>query len=209
MVRQVSESLACLLGEELSADLDRIDVFRYAFEIILGGTIKFILTVLLSYVFGIFKTTMFFIISYIPLRHFGGGVHLSTYYRCLTVGLTMFLLLGKLAMLQVGSKFVFWAIIIVFLLGVYIIIKWAPARTAKKSIESKGKILNQKRKTFTILTLISIVNITLVKFNFINYAFASVLGILFSSFFITPYGYRAMYAIDNILNKLQGGIKNV
>lgn len=209
MVKQVSESLACLLGEELNVDLDRIDVFRYAFEIILGGIIKFTLTVLLSYVFGIFKTTMFFIISYIPLRHFGGGVHLSTYYRCLTVGLTMFLLLGKLAMLQVGSKFVFWAIIIVFLLGVYIITKWAPTRTAKKSIESKGERLSQKRKTFTILTLISIVNITLVKFNFINYAFASVLGILFSSFFITPYGYRAMYAIDNILNKLQGGIKNV
>lgn len=208
MVRQASERLACLLGEELNADSDRIDVLRYGLEIILGGIVKLLLTTLFSYVLGIFKTTMIFIIIYIPFRHFGGGVHLSTYYRCLTVGLTMFLLLGKLATLQVGSKFILWAIIIVFLLGVYILTKWVPARTDKKAIASKGERLSQKRKTFTILTLISIANIILVKFNFINYAFASTLGISLSLFFITPLGYRVMHALDDIINKLQGGIKN-
>lgn len=162
---------------------------------------------IVSYVLGIFQTTMICIISYILLRHFGGGVHLSTYYRCLTVGLIMFILLGKLATLQTNIFLLVIAICVVFLMGIYTVARWAPAGTDKKIIDRSGKI-KQKKNSLIMLILLCLGNIMFIKFNLLNYALASVLGIMMSLFFITPSGYRVIIILDNMLNKIQGGITN-
>lgn len=162
---------------------------------------------MVSYVLGIFQTTMVCIISYILLRHFGGGVHLSTYYRCLTVGLIMFILLGKLATRQTNIILLAIAICMVFLMGIYIVVRWVPAGADKKVIDKSGKI-KQKKNSLIMLILLCLGNIMFIKFNLLNYALASVLGIMMSLFFITPLGYRVIIILDNMLNKIQGGITN-
>ena len=195
------------MGNKLQADSDKIDIFRYGLEIILGGIVKFISVMMVSYVLGIFQTTMVCIISYILLRHFGGGVHLSTYYRCLTVGLIMFILLGKLATRQTNIILLAIAICMVFLMGIYIVVRWVPAGADKKVIDKSGKI-KQKKNSLIMLILLCLGNIMFIKFNLLNYALASVLGIMMSLFFITPLGYRVIIILDNMLNKIQGGITN-
>lgn len=151
---------------------------------------------------------MICIVSYIPLRHFGGGVHLKTYYRCLTVGLIMFISLGELATWQTNIIFLVITIGMVFLIGVYIIAKWVPARTEEKIITDENQKIKQKKKSLATLILLCLGNIMLIKFNLFNYTFASVLGVAMSLFFITPWGYGVITILDNILNKIQGGTTN-
>jgi len=85
---------------------------------------------------------MICIVSYIPIRHFGGGVHLNTYYRCLTVGTIMFILLGKLSISNTNTIYLTIATIIIYCLGIYIISTWVPARTEQKSLNPVFKNLN-------------------------------------------------------------------
>ncbi len=171
-------------------------------EIILGGIVKFVSVLIVSYILGVFQTTMICIISYIPLRHFGGGVHLSTYYRCLTVGLIMFILLGKLATWQANIIFLYIIIYMIFFMGIYIIVRWVPARIDEKAITDKDEKIKQKKKSLIILTLLCLGNIIFIKLNLLNYAFASTLGVMVSLFFITPWGYGVIIMLDNILNKI-------
>ncbi len=188
--------------------LDKIDIFRYGLEIILGGIVKFVSILIVSYILGVFQTTMICIISYIPLRHFGGGVHLSTYYRCLTVGHIMFILLGGIAAWQPNIIFLHIIISMVFLTGIYIIVKWVPAGTNEKIIIDENEKTKQKKKSLIMLILLCLGNIIFIKLNLFNCAFASILGVMASLFFITPWGYGVMVMLDNMLNKIQGGITN-
>lgn len=200
MVRQASEKLAQMLGAELQSDSDKIDIFRYALEIILGGLVKLILVALFSYMLGIVDTTIICILSYISIRHFGGGVHLSTYYRCMTVGLSMFLILGKLATVGIEPSLLLIILCFVYALGIYIIFKWVTAKACNK--EQLHKIQQaQKSKTLLLLSLWGIVQLFLIRYQLLNYAFASLLGILASLILISPVGYCVMQNLDNLLNK--------
>lgn len=208
MVRQASEKLALALGKELEADSDKIDIFRYGLEIILGGLVKVISVVWLSYILGILDTTLICLASYIPIRHFGGGVHLSTYYRCLTVGLTMFLFLGKLATWNINSNLLLIMLVIIFLFGIYVTVRWAPAKSNSIKMVSVVKI-KQKIKTFLFLILWGIGNIVFIRLTLLNYTLASLLGASVSLLFISPWGYWVIQTLDNIINKIQkGGLKN-
>lgn len=198
-----------MLGKELDADSDRIDVFRYGLEIILGGILKFFAVAITSYFIGTFETTMSCIISYIPIRHFGGGVHLSTYYRCLIIGTIMFILLGRLSINNINRVYLTLAIIIIYCLGIYIISIWAPARTEQKSIICEREKQKLKKKTIYTLTVLVLLNILLIRFNLLNYVLASILGVLVSLIFITPWGYKAINTLNNILDKIKGGRINV
>jgi len=152
---------------------------------------------------------MICIVSYIPIRHFGGGVHLNTYYRCLTVGTIMFILLGKLSISNTNTIYLTIATIIIYCLGIYIISTWVPARTEQKSITCENEKQKLKKKTNYTLSLLVVLNILFIRFNLLNYAFASILGVLVSLIFITPWGYRAINALSNILDKIKGGVTNV
>ncbi len=169
--------------------------------------VKFFSVLIISFILGIFKTTIIFIISYILLRHFGGGVHLSTYYRCLTVGLIIFILLGGLATREVNIIFLVVMVCVTFLTGIYIIIKWAPARTDKESMIDKNEKITQKKKCFAVLTLLCVGNTAFIKFNLLDCTFASVLGMIASLFFMTPWGYRVINILDDTLNQIQGDYK--
>lgn len=92
-------------------------------------------------------------------------------------------------------------------MGIYTVARWAPAGTDKKIIDRSGKI-KQKKNSLIMLILLCLGNIMFIKFNLLNYALASVLGIMMSLFFITPSGYRVIIILDNMLNKIQGGITN-
>ena len=196
------------MGGKLQADSDKIDIFRYGLEIILGGMIKLIFISIVSYIFGVFQTTMVFIISYIPLRHFGGGVHLSTYCRCLTVGSIIFIFLGGIATRQINIVFLYIMTCIIFLIGIYIIVKWVPAGADKGTIISENAVTERKKRSLIALVLLCLGNIMFIRFNLNNHAFSSVLGLMVSLFFITPWGYGVIIMLDNVLNKIQGGITN-
>lgn len=200
MIKVFARRIAATMGAQLQADRERVEVFAYGLEIILGTFVQLTLLILLSIVMDTFITTATCLIAFASLRCFGGGVHLSTYYGCLIVGIFLLLGLGKLATMDVNPGVLTATSVFALLSGVYIIFKWAPGGTEKKQIKDELIRLRQRKKALFVLTVWFVTTLVLIQQELILTAFAAVLGITGSLFLITPWGYVAVKALDNILN---------
>ncbi len=188
------------MGAQLQADRDRVEIFAYGLEIILGTFVQLTLLILLSIIMDTFITTTICLLAFASLRCFGGGVHLSTYYGCLTFGIFLLLGLGKLATMDVNPAVLTATSVFALLSGVYVIFKWAPGGTEKKQIKDELIKLRQRKKALFVLTAWFLITLVLIQQELTSTAFAAVLGTTGSLFFITPWGYGAVKALDNILN---------
>lgn len=207
MIKDISKSIGNALGREVQADEDQVEIFIYALEIILGILTKTLALLLFSYIFGIFRTTIGCVISFVIIRYFGGGIHLSTYNRCFAVGVMMFLALGKAATIQLSTSISVMFLVISIILGIIIICKWVPAGTEKKKITELKQKIQQKKKTALTLTVLSITSLYFIKVKLLNDSFSLLLGTSSSLFLITPWGYKVIHVLDNKLNKLwKGGV---
>lgn len=201
MMKAFVRRIAVTMGTQLQVERDKIDIFAYGLEIILGTLVQLALLIFLSFIIGAFKTTMVCLVAFASLRYFGGGTHLNTYSGCLIVGINLLLGLGKLAMtIDVSLAALTGISALTLLTGIYIILRWAPAGTEKKQINDESIRLRQRNKALFVLTVFSAVTMVLIQQELTAYAFAAVLGTLGSLFLITPWGYRAAKALGNIPN---------
>lgn len=200
MIKAFARRIAMTIAAQLQADRERVEIFAYGLEIILGTFVQLTLLILLAIIMDTFITTTICLIAFASLRYFGGGVHLSTYYGCLTVGASLLLGMGKLATMDVNPGVLTATSVFALLSGVYIIFKWAPAGTEKKQIKDELIRLRQRKKALFVLTVWFIITLVLIRQELIPTAFAAVLGTIGSLFLITPWGYVAVKALDNILN---------
>jgi len=208
VVKVLAQRIATSLGARLQADRGRVEVFAYGLEIILGTLIQLILIIWLSLVMNTFIATMVGMIAFASLRFFGGGVHASTYYGCSIVTVSLCLALGKLATIDISHALLLVFSILVFLTGIFIIFRWAPAGTEKKQVKDEKTRQRQRKKAFLILMLWFVITWLLVTQKFNTGALAVLLGTGGSLFLITPWGYRAGKALDNILNMIVRGSKS-
>lgn len=199
-MRSAIERIAITMGARLQVDRDRVEVYAYGLEIILGALVQLTLLILLSLVMDVFITTMVCMIAFASLRYFGGGVHLSTYSGCLTVSVALLLALGKLATIDISFEALTVISILALLMGTFIIIRWVPAGTDKKQIKDEATRLRQRKKALMILITWFVITLLLITQKSTANAFAVALGTLGSLFLITPWGYSAAKALDNILN---------
>nr|WP_277445417.1 accessory gene regulator B family protein [Pelotomaculum isophthalicicum] len=86
------------------------------------------------------------------------------------------------------------------LMGIYVIFRWVPAGTAKKQIKDESIRMEQRKKTFLVLTVWSVLIVILITQKMAADAFAVILGILGSLILMTPLGYKAAKVLDSILN---------
>ena len=66
-------NMAEKLGKQLQCDQDRVEVFAYGLQIILGTGFKLVLILLISLILDTFHTTLICLITYIAFRNFGEG----------------------------------------------------------------------------------------------------------------------------------------
>lgn len=209
MIKGVSDRLARELGGQLQVSQDQVEVYSYGLQIIIGMIIKVFVIISLSFMFGILEEVLIFSLFFISLRRYGGGVHLSTYSRCLLMGTLMILSLSKIATINISVNNLVITIVLVLLLGCYCIIKWVPSGTEKKVIKDVRNRNKQKIKTAIVIVLWLVSVGLLINANLMGYAFASTLGVLSSFFLLTPMGYRVIKSLDVSLDKLERRCKNV
>ncbi len=200
MIKGLAQRIAITMGAQLQVDRNRVEIFAYGLEIILGALVQLTLLILLSLIMDVFITTMICMIAFASLRYFGGGVHLNTYYGCLTVSVFLLMALGKLATIDISLEALTVISTLALLMGTFIIIRWVPAGTEKKQIKDEATRLWQRKKALLILIMWSVITLFLITQKSTANAFAAVLGALGSLVLITPWGYRAAKALDNILN---------
>lgn len=201
MIKKLSKKLSVSLSKSLDGNNEDVEIWTYGLELLLNGTIKFLFIVGLAISFGIFKPTILALITFAIFRHFGGGVHFSTYLRCLTSGIAIFLTLGKISCLNISIYNYNLLFYVTLFLGILTIIKWVPGDTEIKPIKNKEDRKKQKVKTTIVLILWIIIVQILIRLNSFKYILPIILGALTSFIFITPLGYWFITSIDNILDK--------
>ncbi len=209
MISSICRKTAEALGKELDANNDQVEVYAYALEILLGTTLKLVLIILLATIFDILITTLIFLFTLAIFRWLGGGVHLSTYLRCLLVGLSLVLGMGYVSSLEVDRLYIVCLFLLSLLVAIYVIVKWVPAGTDKKKVTEIEKRFRQKWESIYALLIWSIGGIACIYGNLYSYAFAAILGSLFSSFLMMPAGYYVIGNLDNMLAVFSKGGKEV
>jgi len=207
VIKKLSLVLAQAISHNIETD-QQIEVYAYGLEIILGSFTKLISLLILSYFLGISWPMLFVLLSFIPMRLFGGGVHLSTYLRCLVLGVLMLLILARLSLVNVTDNFLLFFLLFVTLVTAQTVYRWVPAGTEKKTIVNPKLRAQQKIKTIRILLGIVTASLILLMFDRRQEAFALLVGLGASSLLMTPFGYKPIRFIDNLLDIPNKGGEN-
>jgi len=205
MISSICQKTAEALGRKLEANNDQMAVYAYAMEILLGSLIKITLIIVLALILGIFKTTLIFLFTFALFRWLGGGVHCSTYLSCLTVGLLLILSMGYIATLHIQKYSLVSLYLLSLAIAIYVIFRWVPAGTDKRKIIAVQERFKQKKESFCALLFWNIVVLICIFNNLYSDAIATILGSLFSSFFMMPIGYQFIDALDGLLVKTDKG----
>ena len=174
--------------ENPEIDDERAEIISYGLQLLIGEIPKMIITLVISYILGVFNLTLFMLLVTVPYRAFSGGFHLHTHIGCIISTSLYYCCIPKISnyiYLNSETKFIFVLCALIF--GTIIIIKYAPADTENVPILRKKERRQKKIFAFITYTLGLIAAIS-IKDNVLS-------NILLLSYFvqtimITPFAYK-------------------
>ena len=180
-----------IIGKQLNVikkynnfDDDKLAVIKYGLESIYILITNTIIILLVSYLLGLLKQTVIFLVCYNFIRIPSFGLHATKSWICLVSSLLIFIILPFICTVITIPMYLK---IIIGLIGLAFIIKNAPADTYKRPIISK-----KRRMFFKICS--SIVTITMILFSlFIEDQFLAnslLFSIILQCFMISPIVYK-------------------
>ncbi len=197
----VSNRFAVYLENNLASDQDHTEIYAYGLEILLGAVIKLGVILILAWAMNTLISTSIVLVAYAAVRCFGGGVHMSTYLKCLILGTAIILSLGGISQFNLDSSIVIGLSIFALVFESIVCLKWAPGDTEKKPIKDERVRRQQKKKLALVIVLSGLIIIYLVRQNLNSLALAVLLGGISSAFLITPWGYLLLESIDKLTGK--------
>ncbi len=180
-----------IIGKQLNVikkynnfDDDKLAVIKYGLESIYILITKTIIILLVSYLLGLLKKTVIFLVCYNFIRIPSFGLHATKSWICLVSSLLIFIILPFICTVITIPMYLK---IIIGLIGLAFIIKNAPADTYKRPIISK-----KRRMFFKVCS--SIVTIAMILFSlFIEDQFLAnslLFSIILQCFMISPTVYK-------------------
>ncbi len=180
-----------IIGKQLNVikkynnfDDDKLAVIKYGLESIYILITKTIIILLVSYLLGLLKQTVIFLVCYNFIRIPSFGLHATKSWICLVSSLLIFIILPFICTVITIPMYLK---IIIGLIGLAFIIKNAPADTYKRPIISK-----KRRMFFKVCS--SIVTIAMILFSlFIEDQFLAnslLFSIILQCFMISPTVYK-------------------
>lgn len=180
-----------IIGKQLNVikkynnfDDDKLAVIKYGLESIYILITKTIIILLISYLLGLLKQTVIFLVCYNFIRIPSFGLHATKSWICLVSSLLIFIILPFICTVITIPMYLK---IIIGLIGLAFIIKNAPADTYKRPIISK-----KRRMFFKVCS--SIVTIAMILFSlFIEDQFLAnslLFSIILQCFMISPTVYK-------------------
>lgn len=201
-------ALAKGLTEQMNESHEKRGVYYYGFQIVLGGIVKVTLLAAISLILGAFMPTATLLFFFATLRVLAGGVHMDTYGKCIASSLIMFISCGVL----IRYTYMYWSLELVigfvaatFLIGLLLMLKWAPGDTPNKRITNPAEIKRLKSLSIAYMIVWAALTAVLIYFDLPMYALASTFGVALEAFTITPPGYRLFEGLEKGLNSAKGG----
>ncbi len=187
-----SYKCAYFLTKQLGESHEQRRVYYYGFQILIGGIVKAIVFLSLSYITGVLVPVIATLVFFGFIRTVAGGYHMDKFDRCLVTSLVIFIGAGfivKYAGPQLSTLLLSILTGIVFVLALFVLIKYAPSDTPYKPIVNPVK-----RKRLKIISIINlfiwlVVNSLLLYNDRKMFATAGFIGVLLALFIVSPAGY--------------------
>lgn len=197
--------LSYILAERIAIITDRndADYIRYGLEVVISTISKIIFFIFISLFFDVTAEMLTIALAFGLFRLFSGGVHLSTYLRCLISSTILFLFPAIL--LNNINIFDYNLIIIIsaFIIGIVTTLFYVPVSATNRPI-SKNLNMKFKVRSISFLSIWFIINLIVYKFtSYSSIVLSLSLGIIIQSFTLTPIGWKIFHNIDLILNKIR------
>lgn len=210
MIAKLSYCLADFLSKKTGRN--DTDYIRYGIDVSVSVVSKILFLTILSSLFGLLVEVMVVAFSFAFFRIFSGGIHLSTYYRCLTSTTLLFLIPVLLFknMPNLTTSLSLFIPYISLILGLIVIFFYVPASGHNRPI-SKEKYRVFQLKSYIFLIFLHIIYFYLLRTQYKHLVIYSSIGILLQSFTLTPIGYLFFKTIDQIFDRrlnVKGGRKN-
>lgn len=178
-------------------------VYYFSFQVILGGLVKNIILFSIALLFGVFIPTLIIAIIFSSLRMLAGGYHMDTYGKCLFVTISMFILASIVA----GYTYIYWSLLhisvlitVTLLLGLYLLIKYAPKDTPNKPINDRKKIHMYKMYSIIFFIMLLMLTIIFAVYSMKLYSITICFAILMELFTLSPIGYKFFNSIKNFMS---------
>lgn len=198
--------LAKYLTERLNENHQKRRIYYYGFQIVLGGIVKVSLLVLISYILGALMPTLTLVFFFATLRSIAGGVHLDTYGKCITTSLIIFIACGVI----IRYTYIYWPadivrvlVLLVFLVSLAIMVKWAPGDTPNKPITKMEEIKKFKALSILYVCVWAIVMAIFIVFDYKMLTISASLGVIIEAFMVTPFGYQLFEGLEAKLNRVK------
>lgn len=199
---QMAGGTANYLSKELALDTCKIDTLRFGLEIILAALIKGIILISLAHFLGILPEVMFAMACGAVYRLLSGGAHCNGYWRCLTLGVLMYLGAGELGLYlgrYLSTDFLVYSLLAGYLLSTLCVIAWVPGEVPYKKITNISE-----RNLFKILSLAYLslwlgVSIMIVHYANPSLALAGLFAIINQTISFSPPGYKTIHQLDRLL----------
>lgn len=207
MVEKICERLTNKIRKkDPEIDDERAEAIRYGLELIVGETPKIIVLFAIAFALKIGWLVIFAYFSMLPYKVVAGGFHLKTNIGCTIATLTMYygiVILSKIIMFEtIYYKYI--TIILLFILSVIMISKYAPADTINLPILRKKernikKVLSYAFVTIMLICVILIKDKTISNILLIN-VLVETLSITSLAYKITrnEYGYKTYAKEENV-----------
>lgn len=161
-------------------------------------------------IFGVMYEAL--IISFVEaiLRKYSGGVHASTPFNCILIGIIVAVLPGYLIKsINLNINYIVFIGAITYIISLIIIYKLAPVDSPNKPIKKEQKIKKLKKSSLIVLSIYMIIvcyNIVMYYISnsqiFLIYSVCIYAGILWQVFTLTRYGHILVGILDSLLIKI-------
>ncbi|MBU3092397.1 accessory gene regulator B family protein [Clostridium sp. CF011] len=183
----INEKLSNIYMEFVKKNLDKteeeLEILHYGTQVILISIYKLIILFVTSYFLKVFTYTLIAFIVFGFLRSFANGVHADSSLKCIFLNYIIFL--GNV-FLSLNFTLNRTSIIILFLISLILVVKYAPADTAERPLVSKKLRKALKLKSIAVVLISCSVSLLLPNSIYKNIIIYSIFQ---ESFLITPFAY--------------------
>ncbi|MCX7747216.1 MAG: accessory gene regulator B family protein [Clostridia bacterium] len=204
-IKKWSYGCANFLTRQLDENHQKRGVYYYGFQIVIGAIVKSVLLISIALILRSLIPTLIVLGVFGTLRMLAGGYHMDTYGKCIITSLGLMLASGVITQYTYKSwqvEYVIALLIISFLAGLIVSIKWAPADTPNKPITKPEEIKKFKVLSIIYMMVFFAAGLILIYNNYTMFVIAGCLGLLLEAYTVTPMGYRFFDKISGEVDKI-------
>jgi accessory gene regulator B len=201
-LNQLAAGTANYLSKELALDNRKIDTLRFGLEILFAALIKGITLISLAHFLGILPEVTFAMACGAIYRLLSGGAHCNGYWRCLTLGVLMYLGAGELGLYlgrYLSTDFLVYSLLAGYLLSSLCVIAWVPGEVPYKEFINVSERIMFKILSMAYLSLWLGASIIIVHYANSALALAGLIAVLNQTISFSPPGYKIIQQLDRLL----------